>query len=545
MEKTKEIFQKKPNQLSTTNISKELFELLQSEKNNFKEEKNSYGLTRIIIPENIVDKIKNTLNTQKLTNNQKELLKKLIKKSLILHNQSAIVFWKWKIFIIPKKVDEKRFHGLAPEDIELILHEFIKWINTDYIIQEVLNNIDFSTYNPNQIKDFIEWDYKRILLNIYKKVLKKLIKSDINDEILEWIAWKLFRENFQKTVKKVIEKLIIHLTITQKDQIIQDILEKNLADFDFNNTNIDFFQINENLTKNIFNQVKEKINHIIQQKTNTIINKEWMGNNYIIQITKSILKKIFQKLIERIFTLLEQNPSDTQIYKSLDNFFSYYSWKIEIKWMRKFQYPKLEISHINKWEKYQNRFESYSYKYILNQLITYIKKKKQLKKDLKIINNKIKNLIESQTQLNEEKKKIEIKLNKTRWDLKTLNQKISQLELQKEKIQKELDKISQQEKKSKLNKLKSIFSTDKSKLKEDLQKINKELNSVKIQKQTLSRKISNLETKIDSLKANITNLKKLENEKIFYEKQLDKIQQILQDIQKELEKQLQNRKQLI
>jgi hypothetical protein len=90
MEKIENFSNKQSNQLSAT--IKELFELLLSEKNNFKEEKNSYGLTRIIIPENIVDKIKNTLNTQKLTDNQKELLKKLIKKSLILHNQSAIVF---------------------------------------------------------------------------------------------------------------------------------------------------------------------------------------------------------------------------------------------------------------------------------------------------------------------------------------------------------------------------------------------------------------------------------------------------------------------
>ena len=529
-------------QNTTNNIESRLLDIFKVEEKNFEEHTNNLWMKKIIIPNNIVEKILNEFWKKELTKEDKELIKKVIKKWLLLHKKDWILFSKWKIYIIPFKHDEKRFNWLDPKDIEFMINEFIKeWFSPQELNKKVIEELNIKNLSKEEIKEFIDWAYKQKLLLEYTKLIKKVIKSELDEDIIKWIAWKLLRENFDYIVNEIFYKILEKFT-DNTQEIIEDTTNELIKIINFEDENIDYFELNKSILNKIWTLVKTKINSNFFSKVWTKLNSNLIENNKFTKIiTVQVFNNLFNQIAEGIVNKIIEDPYNTKLVKNIDNFLSYYSWKVEIIWKNKYQYPKLVISWINKSENYLENFESYSYKYILNQLLNFAKKYKELTKELQNTERQINESKNKQSELTERKKKIEILINKLDWDIQQLNKQIESKDKKIYELKKEIEKINNEEKKSKLLKIKNSFSWNKEKLKETMQKIIKNNNLLKIKRKELIWKKNNLKTKLENINSSILNINVLEKDKKFYEEQLDKIKKTLNSIKKDLKIQLKQR----
>ena len=526
---------------SILDIEKSIINIIEENSKNIIEKKTKNN-KRIILDEYITNIFFEYFKNNK-TDKIKSFIKNILRKEFLLKNKDLILFAKWKIYIIITSND-KRFNWIDEENIDLILHEFLKNFEQNIILNKVIQNIELKKYTKNELNDFISNNYNKIIFNEYVLVLQDLIqeiKEDINIDIeaIQWIVWKLFRDNYNLALEelaKYFSNYILNIRYI-KDKVIKKISKT----IDFTNKNVDFLKINENLYKNINKEIIKIINKELIEKTWT-----WVKNFFIELISKNIninyiINEIFKKISENILNEIENNFKDSKIIKNIEAFLSYYSWKvvIEINWKisNKIKYPELSITWLNKAADYVESINSSNHRFILNKLIEIIKNKKRIKLQITINQKELENLKKEETKKFEKIKKLKNEIQKTGEEIYNIRLKMKKNNQNIKKLENELLKL----KKLKLNeKIIQLMFWKKKKIED---KIKESLIIIK----GYNEEISQLNYKIASLKQDlryleqhnkaITNLenkiKKLENKLQMY---IHKTTTIKNSLTKDLQK---------
>jgi len=503
-------------------------EILQENEDNFIIQEN-----RIIIPSQITNKILGLFHKDKIDDEFKKYMKAILKKFFALNFKSAVLFKDNNIYIIKARLDISRFNWFSKEDIEFTLSEIIK---NEYSINDIINKairkLRIKDLSKEELKRFIEWEYKNKILEVIGSILQNITSEDIDENIIKWVAGKIFRDNYDKILEKVTFNILSH-RININEAINNSVNKLINSKFKLETEGI-FLELNKKLERLLLKELHNEIENQLEDEIKVWINEDILKRTIRNLILKRALVVFSNKFSNHIFNSLENNTTNPKVLKNIDSFLSYYSWKTEIVWNKQFVYPKITVNRIREIIHEIN----YNHKTILNKTLEYIRNKKRKEQELKKEEQRKQEAIERNKKLEKQ--------------IKEKKQEIKQFEYEIESIKREIVRNN--------NLIKKIIEENE----KDNSILNTAINSIWLDPTT--KKIEKINNTIEQLKIDLsvakskkrfteTQLKDLEIKKIDIEKinkrinsikeQIKKINNILNNFQLDLRDTFKQRKKVV
>ena len=317
----------------------------------------------------------------------------------ILHNQSVIIIHWWSIYIndtwieknkVTIKVDnvnieENRYNWYNENELNELIQEYLSNNkDTQWLINNIVSQINFKSLNLKEITSFLTSWYKSFILTNFSEQIKN--KYNLNDEISSAFSWKIIRDNFTLISIKFYQEFYKQLLKNKASEKWSTYIQKwsknvNTKFLDLNNS-----KIGKNIWENIFNlniYIEDEIKKELTLFINELYLFEWKISNIWIKTFSKILispniKEAKINIIEELITdLINIIKSDSaKLPTTLVEFLKYLSIQdIEIK-----------VSYM---ENYLNSLK------ISSDLKTLLYSSSKIEKDLKLKNEKLKTLKES------------------------------------------------------------------------------------------------------------------------------------------------------
>jgi len=183
-------------------IEETIINIIGKNKNHITEQ-DDWKVKRTILDRYLTNKIFSIFGGNK-SEKIKNIIKNIIKKQFLLKETDIVLFLKWEIYVIPR-TNDKRFNWIDEENIEFLIHEFLKDFNQNNVLYNVIKSLNLETYTKTEFRKFID-DYNTIILERYIITIQDILKKfqdNIDIEIIKWITWKLFRDNYNAVINEL------------------------------------------------------------------------------------------------------------------------------------------------------------------------------------------------------------------------------------------------------------------------------------------------------------------------------------------------------
>lgn len=363
------------------NIKKEIFDILNHYSNlkNIPEIEKSWEETNLIIFDDNISKYIQAAISKKIDReNRRKIIKKIFQETFSLREDDIILTKKWKIVI--RKY--RRYNWKSIEEVEKEEEKYNLSENEWKLLSEVLMSIlKQSRWEEGEffllkwvIKDLIKKsndteNLESILIpknlqQTYIKEIRKIITSNWDTKIKEdeiiWVSWYLLRKkfdfirnslmNFNEFIRLLWEEKINNIIIYIIERIIEDnFIFKNIENY------TEAWSLKDSTPREYKNELENIDTLIIRYLWKQIqINLKKMDIDEIDQEEIDLFKIFFywkfkfikQYLAEEIVEKIIENIWKTwnQMNMNIANFFSYFSWQNEIRWLNsRYKVPEIEI----------------------------------------------------------------------------------------------------------------------------------------------------------------------------------------------------------
>ncbi len=336
-----------------------------------------------------------------------------IKNSLFLVLKAKDNSTKLKVLYPNEK--EKRFNGFDKNNIDLFLKSVLKINDTEKnkLLEEIINEINFKSFDEFEFIDFVKWNYKQYLI---KKFTEKLLQAKFWNNIYE--VKKIFYYSFEGDSKSIIREKFNLINIKIAELLLK-FFKSDIID-SFNIFPIEFSRklIKSNFIVKYINVFSEKLSEKPTLQAIDIINlfplfkkffyerllEEWWDKNLAKNLSDLLNKKIFYRFFT--YFLLKQVTLNKNLLRKILNFFT----EERIIYIKKNKYKFIKSKLFN---------QSYLSK-VYPDISTTIKKYYELIDEISLLEKKIQNLRQKKEKLERKLKEILNKINKIEQENKKL-----------------------------------------------------------------------------------------------------------------------------
>jgi len=385
-----------------------------------------------------------TIELSKKYDNINDAMEEIQEKVLLTWRELLILF-EDKLKIVDPDPNERRYNGFKKEYVE----EFIK--NTlkidaktkKLIFMDIVNNIDLSKLNKQQLSDFLNWWYKRYFLTELVKYIDTYVKSNMSIFLYEAWAKYILREIFDELNINFDLTNLVSSKITKDDYVFAwNLIALKIKEYLLQENNISSLvllqEAFDDFYNNHFSIFLKRVSNIVEifsyheslilEFKKTLWN--YIKENYIL-VDDKLLSKVIDKLFEDVshnmlYILLAMKLLDSlrkrdfvaKKYLSL-----LFSEQVIIIGTKRFKLPRLVLSDFNK------------EKDVLDELISFLDEisslkenyeKKQQVYQVKI--NEMKDLYKKKEKLFQDKQQLEENLLKFKNQERTIKAEINKLE---------------------------------------------------------------------------------------------------------------------